>query len=263
MELVFQDYHLQDNLISFTIFEKKINGICGNSKEELIDIINLKHNYKGIIKIDDTIINKSNIFDLKKRINIVYNIQKNWYSSKTIYEIMYYEIRRKKLDLKNPRKKIIDSLRIVGLRETLIEKSINTLSSSEQKKIQIAISLISNPSLIILEEPFKYLDKANKKQLIMLLQKIKDKYHKTIVIVSDDSNMLYQYTDHIIIAKNHKILIEGKSTDIFKRVDFLKKNRIKVPEIIYFTYLAKKKKQVKIDYHKDVRDIIKDIYKHV
>ena len=50
---------------------------------------------------------------------------------------------------------------------------------------------------------------------------------------------------------------------IYQRVDFLKRNKFDVPEIIEFTYLAKKKKAVKIDYHKDIRDIIKDIYKHV
>ena len=48
-----------------------------------------------------------------------------------------------------------------------------------------------------------------------------------------------------------------------QREDFLKKNRINITKIVEFTYLAKKKKNIKIDYHKDVRDIIKDIYKHV
>ena len=43
----------------------------------------------------------------------------------------------------------------------------------------------------------------------------------------------------------------------------MKRNKIDIPEIIEFTYLAKKQKNVKIDYHKDIRDIIKDIYKHV
>ena len=42
----------------------------------------------------------------------------------------------------------------------------------------------------------------------------------------------------------------------------LEKNNIEVPEIVQITYLAKKK-DVRIDYHKDIRDIIKDIYKHV
>ena len=46
-------------------------------------------------------------------------------------------------------------------------------------------------------------------------------------------------------------------------MDYIKRNGYKVPEIVQFTYKAIKKKKVKIDYHKDIRDIIKDIYKHV
>ena len=42
----------------------------------------------------------------------------------------------------------------------------------------------------------------------------------------------------------------------------MKENVIPMPYITKVTYLAKNKK-VKLTYHKDVRDIIKDIYKHV
>ena len=62
---------------------------------------------------------------------------------------------------------------------------------------------------------------------------------------------------------NLEILVEGDTKDIFQRVDFLSRNKINIPEIVEFTYLAKKKKNVSIDYHSDIRDIIKDIYKHV
>ena len=44
---------------------------------------------------------------------------------------------------------------------------------------------------------------------------------------------------------------------------FLKRNKFDIPDIVMFTYKAKKDKKVKIDYHQDIRDIIKDIYKHV
>ena len=43
----------------------------------------------------------------------------------------------------------------------------------------------------------------------------------------------------------------------------MKKNRVNIPEIVEFTYQAKKEKKAKIDYHRDIRDLIKDIYKHV
>ena len=51
--------------------------------------------------------------------------------------------------------------------------------------------------------------------------------------------------------------------DILTNIDFLNKNKIDIPDIVEITYLAYKKKKIKIDYHKDIRDIIKDIYKHV
>ena len=176
---------------------------------------------------------------------------------------MNYKIRLCNLKIKDCDKKIKDSLKIVGLDEEYLERKLVTLSASEKKLIQYALSLISNPELIIIEEPFKFLDNKNEKKISMLLQRLKEQFNINIILVSDDSNILYKYTDNIIFTKNGKIVLQGKTDVIYQRVDFLKRNKFDVPEIIEFTYLAKKKKAVKIDYHKDIRDIIKDIYKHV
>ena len=51
--------------------------------------------------------------------------------------------------------------------------------------------------------------------------------------------------------------------EIMKQVELIKENLIEIPDIVDFTYKAINNKKIKIDYHKDVRDIIKDIYKHV
>ena len=67
----------------------------------------------------------------------------------------------------------------------------------------------------------------------------------------------------MLFIKNNDILLSGPTNELYLRVDFLKRNKFDIPDIIEFTYITKKKKQVKIDYHKDVRDIIKDIYKHI
>ena len=101
----------------------------------------------------------------------------------------------------------------------------------------------------------------NQKKIMMILKRIKDHYQKAIVIVSNDTETLYRETEHCIIMKNDKVLIEDKTIDVFKQIDFLKKHKVEIPEIIEFTFLANKK--AKIDYYRDVRDLIKDIYKHV
>lgn len=228
-------------MVDINIKEKNITGIITDTKEEIIESIKQKSIQKiGIVKEDYF---KDN-FLIK------------------VYEWMYYEVRRKRLILKNPKKKINDSLKIVGLDTTYLNRNINSLSSSEKILIILAISLLSNPEIIILDDLFKYFDKVYEKKLIMLLEKIRDQYNKTIILINDDSEILYKYTKYLIIKKNN-LFIEGDTIKIFKRVDFLHKNNIKVPEIIELTHLIKKKKKVKLEYHKDVRDILKDIYKHI
>ena len=83
------------------------------------------------------------------------------------------------------------------------------------------------------------------------------------MMTSNNSEKLYKYTEQMIFIKNKKILLSGKTEEVYLRVNFLTKNNFEIPDIIRFTYKAKKDKKAKIGYHKDVRDIIKDIYKHV
>lgn len=263
MEIRFKDYELNKEIINFTLKEGQITGITGNTKETIEDIIYLKNNYKGKITIDRKNITSTEINNHKKKISIVKENMLNNYFQGKVYETMYYEIKRKSLSLKNPRKKILDSLKIVNLDFTYLNRDLNTLSQSEKKLIEIALILLSNPEVIIIEEPFKHFDLKTEKKMIFLYKKMAEKYNKTIVFVSDDTTMLYKYTDNIIITKNNSIIVEGETSKVFQRVDFLKRNSIEIPQIVEITYLALKKKKVKIDYHKDIRDIIKDIYKHV
>lgn len=263
MELIFEKYKYNEELLNFNIKKDMINGITGKDKDKLLDIINLKPSYKGKIISNGKEIEKNELEIYKKKINIIPKELENNNFIENVYQLMDYEIRRKKLILKNPEKKIVDSLKIVTLDVDILNRTIHSLSTSEKKLLQLAISLLSNPDVLIMEEPFKNLDIKNEKKVMILLQKIKEQYNKTIVFISDDSTMLYKYTNHLIIFKNDKIVAEGNTSDLFKRIDFLKRNKIDIPKIIEFTYLAKKKKNVKLEYHKDIRDIIKDIYKHV
>ncbi len=259
MELELKNYPYKENKISFTIKEKEINGISSYDINEIIDWIKNNHNYK---KIDHKEIKESEWNAIKRQMVVVSKQMKDNIHEETIEHLMMEYMKQRDIYPRNLSKKIKDSMRIVGLPESILERGIYTLSTSEQKLVQIAISLLSNPDMILLEEPFQVLDLKNRKKIMMILKKIKDQYKKTIVILSTDPECLLKETDHLIIIKNHKVLLEDKTLEIYKQVDFLKKHRVELPDIIEFTYLARKMKNIKIDYYKDIRDIIKDIYKH-
>lgn len=261
MELKFINYTYKDKTISFDIPKNSIIGITGTSRDDFIPIIAIKTLNKGQLTINNEKINKDNIYEYRKKISVVdKNIKTH---TNIVLDLMCEHIKRNNLTIKDPIKKIKDSLKIVEIQEEILDRPIYTLSQSEKKILQVAVSLLSNPNIIIFNEPFKCLDKHNEKKLIMLIQRLKEQFQKTIVIVSDDSNILYKYTTEMIFLKNDEIFLTGPTKEVYLRVDFLKRNKFEIPDIVEFTYIAKKKKEVKIDFHKDVRDIIKDIYKHI
>lgn len=247
------------NEIGFKICNDRINGIYTSTNDKIIKLLSLDDQNT---KINKKILSKQEIYDYKNNIFIVdeYFEYSNY---KTVYDLLLSIIKDYNLYPKNINKKIIDAIKIVGLKEDIINQGLNEISTSEKKLLMIAIALLINTNTIVLIEPFKILDISNQKRIIILFQKLIDKYKKKIIIVSDNIDILLKYTKYLVIIKNNKAIIEGDTFEIMKNVELLKKHHIEVPEIIEITYLAKKKKNVRIDYFKDIRDIIKDIYKHV
>ena len=264
MEIKFTKVNYQKfHNISFEIPENEITGIYRTNSDSILDLLMGKVNYDGTINFGEKILSNKNKLSLIKKISIVENTFQNKYSKTTIEEYMTYMFEYYKFDIKDPRKKIIDSLKIVDLKDNYLTRNITTLSTSEKKLLQIAISLINNPKIIILEEPFTNLDTKTEKKIFRLLTQLNEKYKICIIITSKDSEILYKYTKHLIIFKNNKVLKEGNSKEIYENVKFLLKEDIEIPDIVLFTYKAKTEKKVNIDYHRDIRDLIKDIYKHV
>lgn len=261
MEMKFTNYCHKESILNFEISSSEIIGITGKTKEEIIDIIALKVTNKGTLTIDSVKVTKDKINSYRKKISIIEKELKTHHLD--VINLINEYIIRNKLIIKNPDKKIEDSLKIVGLSNEILKRKVKTLSTSERKLLQISISLLSNPEIIIIKEPFKYIDKQIEKKIITLFRRLKDQFNKTIIIVSEDSNILHKYTTKIFFIKNDSILLSGKTEEEYLDIEFLQKHKFDIPDIVQFTYLAKKKKQVKIDYHKDIRDIIKDIYKHI
>ena len=159
-------------------------------------------------------------------------------------------------------KKMNQALLLVGLDKSYLNKSIQSLSSGEKKLFQVAISLIYNPSIIIFDEPFATLDYSNQKKLSKLIKLLKEKYNKTVIIASNNCDLLYELTDDIVILKKGHIIAADDTVKVYQDIELLKDNEIEMPNLVKFTMLAKAKK-VKLSYHRDIRDLIKDVYKHV
>lgn len=251
------------------ILENKIridsHGITGimDNKGYLIKYIRNIGFDKNNIVLDNKKILQKDLINFKRRISIIENYVTDDLNL-TVYEYMKSKIFENILDVRDYRKKIRDSLKIVGLSEVYLDKKILKLSKIEIQWVSFAIGLCSNPDIIILNRVFHSLDIKNTKKLMDILSQLTNKYHRIIVICTNDAEVVYKYTKDAIIIKDNEVLISGKSDDIFQNnYELLLKNNISIPKTIEFSYLVNNKKNIHLGYFKDIRDLIKDIYKKV
>lgn len=83
----------------------------------------------------------------------------------------------------------------------LLDRDIVTLSGGEQQYLRLASAIFSDSSLLILDEPFTFLDKGKMLWLLHFLGSIK----KTIIVISHDFHMENEFATHIICIRNWKI----------------------------------------------------------
>ena len=107
-----------------------------------------------------------------------------------------------------PRKEVEDRARellnFLGLEGRLDHKP-SELSGGEQQRVAVARALINDPEVILADEPSGNLDTENKQELHKLFMTLRDKFQKTLVIVTHDHS-LAKMADRIITMKDGRII---------------------------------------------------------
>lgn len=101
-------------------------------------------------------------------------------------------------------KMAMDLLTAVGLKNRMFHYP-HQLSGGEQQRVAIARSLISNPEILIADEPTGNLDKKNSEDVIKLLFKLKKDFGSTLILVTHDTSVA-KLCDRIIKIDNGLIV---------------------------------------------------------
>lgn len=155
---------------------------------------------------------------------------------------------------------ISDVLICLGYDTSFFDKNVNTLSYSEKIILNILRKLSDLNKIVVFDNIFSTLDMYFKKKFVKLFELLKENGY--VIFITGDVNDLYKYSDYSVVSTKTSIKFDS-TDDIYTDVAMLKKNKLDIPILSYITYRAKEDKGIKLFYSKDIRDIIKDIYKHV
>src|SRR5699024_9950790 len=103
----------------------------------------------------------------------------------------YFHFLRKK-----HREKIIDALRLVHM-EAYVDANIGDLSGGQQQRVFIARALVSDPELLILDEPTVGVDYQNVEHFYDILHQLNKERQMTLLLVTHDTGVMTQYATSI------------------------------------------------------------------
>ncbi len=257
------------NDISFEINTPGIYSFFGNSNSgkscigELIDALIMPTS--GYVKVGNFINNGKKIRNINKlRFMVGYSFKNPFemFFNKTVEKEIEFGLKYFKYKLEKIKYRATDALRLVGLDESYLKKNPLELSLTEAKKVALAAIIVYNPKIIILDEPTIGLNYREKKDLSRLLKLLKEKYNKIIIILSRDSNFIYPLADYVYLMDKTRIVSEG-DRNIFLDTELLKDLDLEVPKIIDFIKMVKKETNIKLENYKDIKDLIKGVYRNV
>ena len=95
-------------------------------------------------------------------------------------------------------------------------KLAGTLSGGNKRKLSVAMALIGNPPIILLDEPFAGVNPGLIERLIDITFELNRTREKTFLLISHDIHDVFDFCDRIAILKNGEIVEICRSADVTK-----------------------------------------------
>ncbi len=105
-------------------------------------------------------------------------------------------------------KRADETLGRIGIPDRVTHRPME-LSGGEQQRVALARALVSNPALILGDEPTGNLDSRSGEEVVKLLRRVVDEWGRTIILVTHDPRIA-AYADRIIFLKDGQIVDENK-----------------------------------------------------
>ena len=109
-----------------------------------------------------------------------------------------------KIDKKSEKNSVDEYVEKFSIKTPTIDQKIKNLSGGNQQKVAIAKALLTNPKILILDEPTRGVDVGAKKEIYDFINELKKK-GLSIIIVSSEMPEILGLSDRILVIHNHKI----------------------------------------------------------
>jgi branched-chain amino acid transport system ATP-binding protein len=112
------------------------------------------------------------------------------------------------------RERAAELLEFVGLRKSHFDQMSINLSYGDQRRVEIARALASNPTMLLLDEPTAGMNPQESESLREFMQTLRDEHGLTILLIEHDMRVVMKVSEYITVLDHGEKIAEGKPEDV-------------------------------------------------
>ena len=131
------------------------------------------------------------------RLDLLCRIRRASFCTFTVEEELAFGMENLEISRDIMGKRITEVLEYIGL-SGYEKRDLNDLSGGQKQKIAIASVLVTEPEILLLDEPTANLDPVSRQQIFELILRLSKEKHMTIILVEHNVEEIIEYVDHLI-----------------------------------------------------------------
>ncbi len=114
------------------------------------------------------------------------------------------------------RQRVLEMMEAVGLQPEMINRYPHEFSGGQAQRIGIARALITEPKLIVCDEPVSALDVSIQAQILNLLSELKDQFGLTLIFISHNLSVVRHVSDRILVLYLGRMVELSSGDDLYQ-----------------------------------------------
>lgn len=213
-------------------------GHTGSGKSTILQLLNgLLVPSQGSVRVFDTLITSTSknkdIRQIRKQVGLVFQFAENQIFEETVLKDVAFGPQNFGVSEEDAVKTAREKLALVGIDESLFDRSPFELSGGQMRRVAIAGILAMEPAILVLDEPTAGLDPLGRKELMTLFKKLHQS-GMTIVLVTHLMDDVAEYANQVYVMEKGRLVKGGKPSDVFQDVVFMEEVQLEVPKITAF-----------------------------
>ncbi|WP_346743999.1 energy-coupling factor transporter ATPase [uncultured Streptococcus sp.] len=227
--------------VSLTIEDGSYTALIGHSgsgKSTILQLLNgLLVPSQGSVQVFDTLITSTSknkdIRQIRKQVGLVFQFAENQIFEETVLKDVAFGPQNFGVSEEDAEQIAREKLALVGIDESLFDRSPFELSGGQMRRVAIAGILAMEPAILVLDEPTAGLDPLGRKELMNLFKKLHQS-GMTIVLVTHLMDDVAEYANQVYVMEKGRLVKGGKPSDVFQDIVFMEEVQLGVPKITAF-----------------------------